>query len=172
MKNWIKYFVFPFSIGGLLFYISVESIIIEFSITLLVLTILLLLVNLIFIPFNLKISKTILPFTTTLLIWLTGMYLYNRVYLVSENFESVSEEITYKLDEYKALNGHFPDCNSSRQLIDSLNLNGNEIYLDYFEYKLDSNKEYYILKIIENGIVVETIDSKDIEMENKKYNSR
>jgi len=69
-------------------------------------------------------------------------------------------EISREIEKFKNEKGHYPYCDNSRCMIDSLGLNGNEFYPEYFSYHLDHTKRYYLLKIYEDKKVKDIYDSR------------
>jgi hypothetical protein len=82
-----------------------------------------------------------------LLILIVAFALWIIYLLYFSTKESIAIELSEEIEKFKTRTGHYPNCDNSVELIDSLQLNGNEWYPEYFSYHLDSSKKYYEIKI-------------------------
>ena len=89
------------------------------------------------------------------------MVLINSAYIIScGNSNNLQDELLDEISKYKIENGYLPKCKDSKELINTLGLNGNEIYPEYFEYQYYNEDDYYILKIIlhheSNNLIIDS----------------
>jgi hypothetical protein len=92
------------------------------------------------------------------LVLITVLSLWTVYHLFFADGESIAIELSGEIEKFKIRTGHYPNCDNSIALIDSLQLNGNEWYPEDFSYHLDSGGEYYLIKI--NAGDKETYDSR------------
>ncbi len=101
--------------------------------------------------------KLIFKIGLTLLVGFVFLVIY---LLYFSKGESIAIELSKEIEEFKMQKGHYPNCTKSVDLIDSLALNGNEWYPEYFSYHLDNKKQYYLLKIYNDKKVEVVYDSR------------
>lgn len=87
-----------------------------------------------------------------------GIFVFYTLYI--HKGESIAIELSEEIENFKSEKGHYPNCDNSIDLIDSLELNGNEWYPEYFSYHLDNTGQHYTIEIYEDNIIAETFDSR------------
>jgi len=99
-----------------------------------------------------------------------GIFVFYTLYIHKR--ESIANELSGEIENFKSEKGHYPHCDNSIDLIDSLKLNGNEWYPEYFSYHLDKTGQHYTIKIYEDNKVAETFNSRtrEITKVNEKSN--
>ncbi len=151
-KSIVSYIIIPIGLCSALVAISFKIDSFDFLITLAIFTIALLILNLILFFFRYfrkyNLGLKLLPLTSGFLLWLIMILI-----IILLDQKDTEDEIIDNLETFNKKNGHYPYCQTSSELVDSITINLNYISSNEIKYEFNIKENTCIIKFWNDSII-------------------